>query len=153
YGRIYVSPISWYAKTSEWDLSPNYRPDNHPRFDRRANDGCLNCHVGRLHYERGVSDRYGSPPFLELGISCERCHGPGRDHADLHEARDTAGASDPIVNPAALGAGARDDVCNQCHLQGEKRILRYGRTFHDFSPGMRLEEVWTVFVAGPRTEG
>jgi len=40
----------------------------------------------------------------------------------------------------------REAVCAQCHLRGQTRILRTGRTAHDFRPGERLEDNWIVFV-------
>jgi hypothetical protein len=42
-------------------------------------------------------------------------------------------------------------VCFQCHLFGEERILRYGRSHFDFRPGDQVLDVWTVFVRGSET--
>ncbi|MFN0051248.1 MAG: tetratricopeptide repeat protein [Planctomycetales bacterium] len=150
-GAMYVSPVAWYSTTSRWDLAPAYRPLTHPRFGRRALDGCLECHVGRLNFERDVPDRYGTPPIAEWAIGCERCHGPGKEHVQWRRAQEEPDFADPIVNPVRLEAGPREDVCYQCHLQGA-RILRSGRTAHDFRPGQRLEEIWTVFVQGSQVE-
>jgi predicted CXXCH cytochrome family protein len=145
-GMFKVSPIAWYTKVQRWDLSPGYQPRLHQRFDRRAIDGCLVCHVSRLSYERDKPNRYREPPILEAAIGCERCHGPGGKHVRRHESADAGDdGTDPIVNPARLEPGAREDVCNQCHLIGE-RILRNDRTEHDFRPGQRLEDNWTVFL-------
>jgi len=55
---------------------------------------------------------------------------------------------DSIVNPERLDPARRESVCNQCHLQGELAVPRYGRTFFDFRPGQLLDEVWTVSVEG-----
>jgi hypothetical protein len=144
-GLMKVSPITWYTQEARWDLSPGYQPRTHQRFNRRAIDGCLACHVGRLAFERDKPSRFGDPPILEATIGCERCHGPGGEHVARHQtgAGEDFGP-DPIVNPVHLSPEAREDVCNQCHLTGE-RLLRYGRTEYDFRPGQRLEETWTVF--------
>lgn len=146
-GLLFLSPISWYSGRDRWDLSPGYGPDSHPRFERRATGACLGCHSGRLNVESGGADRYGDPPFLEEAVGCERCHGPGKGHVERHRSGNLA-LADPIVNPADLEPARREAVCQQCHLQGEERLPRYGRSEQDFRPGDRLEDVWTVFVGG-----
>lgn len=146
-GLLFLSPISWYSGRDRWDLSPGYEPQSHPRFERRATEACLGCHSGRLNVASAGTDRFGEPPFLEEAIGCERCHGPGKAHLERYRGVEP-GPADTIVNPADLEPARREAVCQQCHLQGEERLLRYGRTEHDFRPGDRLEDVWTVFVAG-----
>ncbi len=51
-----------------------------------------------------------------------------------------------IVNPARLPPRARASVCEQCHVAGEVRVPNPGLSVADFSPGMALEDVWTVYV-------
>lgn len=147
-GRLFQSPITWYGKKSQWDLSPGYTPGRNPRFERVASDGCLACHAGRMNpipQERNRFDE--KKPFHELAIGCERCHGPGKKHIHFHDgniaARDTV---DPIVNPEKLSPELRDAVCYQCHLQGLNRITRYGRSEYDFRPGMAISDVWIPFL-------
>lgn len=159
-GFLYMSAISWYASNQRWDLSPGYAPEDHQRFERPAAERCLTCHVGRYAPTRpgatSIAQRYEQPPLLEMGIGCERCHGPGGRHVQYH--RDTPlvdkrPAEDPIVNPAALSASRRDSVCNQCHLQGDAQVLRYGRSHGDFRPGDHLGETWTIFIGGTGVDG
>jgi len=52
-----------------------------------------------------------------------------------------------IINPARLPVELRDDVCEQCHLSGEARILNPGKQFSDFVAGKRLEDVLVTYVA------
>jgi len=151
-GQFFQSPITWYSGEKKWALSPGYLPESHKRFGRRIVDGCIVCHSGRLNFQRGEDHHYQDPPFFEHSIGCENCHGPGTEHAAFHRSPGQS-KNDPIVNPAKLNAKLRDDVCSQCHLQGEGRILRYGRTDHDFRPGMALEEIWVTFVRGTRADG
>lgn len=148
-GLLYISPIAWYSGAARWDAAPGYLPLSHPRFERRANDKCLSCHAGRLSFDRRISDRYGEPPFQEASIGCERCHGPGAGHVERHTSVETSTLDDDIVNPAALEREARGDICHQCHLLDDLRILRRDRSIHDFRPGMRLEDVWAVLIGGP----
>lgn len=147
-GRLFVSPIAWYATDDRWGLSPGYEPLEHLRFERPATDRCLHCHSGGLLREEAaakpvrVQDR-----FLELSIGCERCHGPGQTHVAHHRQTDASGL-DPIINIAGLDSSRRDAVCLQCHLQGETEVLRFGRNETDFRPGDHLGDIWSVYVSG-----
>ena len=168
-GLLFMSPISWYAKERRWDLSPSYDPARHVRFERPANDRCLQCHAGSLRYKGAPTSeptqRYERNAFENVSIGCERCHGPGQRHVEKHlgnrpltqETADqlanekvafTLDGDDTIVNPKRLDPRRQDDVCNQCHLGGEAQYLRYGRHHRDFRPGDHLGDVWSVFVSG-----
>ena len=76
--------------------------------------------------------------FSAESITCERCHGSSERHL-----RDPRAAT--IVNPAKLEPGARDSICEQCHLLGVGRVLNPGKKFGDFQPGQRLEDVFTTY--------
>ena len=143
-GLLFKSSVSWYSDTHEWGLSPDYLPESHMRFERRMTEGCLACHSGLPNFTRGEPDKFKDPPFLEEAIGCERCHGPGRKHVAFHNSDATG--QDPIVNPERLDMDRREAICAQCHLRGQTRILRTGRTALDFRPGERLEDNWIVFV-------
>ncbi|RMG34301.1 MAG: hypothetical protein D6725_14545, partial [Planctomycetota bacterium] len=145
YGRFFQSPITWYSTKRVWDLSPGYAKIN-LRFHRRIVDACLACHVGRARPDPRQPDAFLKPAVTEASIGCERCHGPGADHVAFQ--RDGAEGDDPIVNPDRLPPRQRDSVCEQCHLQGRARVLRYGRSDFDFRPGDRLSDVWVVFPEG-----
>ncbi len=154
-GVFRQSPIGWYSTDNRWDLSPGYVPEKHHRFQRRVGDGCLYCHAGRVNSIG--HDRYAEKPFIEAAIGCERCHGPGEEHIAFHRsttAKDQATAAkdqalDPIVNPAKLPVSARESVCNQCHLQGNFTIPKYGRSFNDFRPGDEMEDIFVCLVNPP----
>jgi predicted CXXCH cytochrome family protein len=151
-GLLFQSPLTWYSGGRRWDLSPGYNPVSHPGFERRISDGCVTCHVGRANAVAGSAHRFASPAFLECGIGCERCHGPGKSHIDFHVAGATNGA-DPIVNPVDLESSARESVCYQCHLHGARRILRSGRTEYDFRPGDKVSDIWIVMTNGTGVDG
>ncbi len=151
-GELFMSPISWYSSDDHWDLSPGYRPANHPQFSRPVADRCLRCHCGQpaaVTSEDLEFPAYEKPIVIEAGISCERCHGPGAEHIQFHDSGKAAsGQADPIVNPTQLDAIQRDDVCNQCHLQGQFEILRPGRHPGDFRPGDAIADIWTTLIDG-----
>ncbi len=152
-GMLFQSPISWYSQRGIWDMSPGFAAEMPSRFDRRLLDGCIACHVGRANSQPGVPDRFEHPAILEAAIGCERCHGPGARHVQWRRSTEPNEGSDPIVNPGKLPIVERESVCNQCHLQGVRSVLRFGCTPYDFRPGQRLDETWTVFVEDPRTKG
>lgn len=151
-GLFFMSPITWYSPAHRWDLSPQYRLPVHRRFERRIIAECLDCHVGRSNPVRGVDNKLASPPFFEHAIGCERCHGPGGEHSNLHRQGLVNLDHDPIVNPSKLDPAAREDVCAQCHLQGEGSYSRFGCEVGDYRPGQRLEETRIVFVSGTRNK-
>jgi len=137
---LFQSPFAWYRDKNGWDMSPGYEADRQADFYRPIEAECLSCHTGSSPSVPGTQNRYtftGAPP----SIGCDRCHGSGDAHA-ANPARNN------IVNPARLAPVQRNSVCESCHLGGEARIPNPGRTFRDFTPGMALEEVFSVYVSG-----
>jgi cytochrome c-type biogenesis protein CcmH/NrfG len=146
-GYLFQSPVSWYARRQAWDLSPGYESDNH-HFNRPILEVCLYCHTNGARAEPGSVNRYARPRLEPVG--CERCHGPGQLHVAARLSEDPpAGPDYTIVNPKHLGPALREAVCQQCHLQGEARVERRGRSMYDYRPGLALEEFVAVFVRPP----
>ena len=151
--RLFQSPITWYVEKELWDLSPGYVPGNHQRFERVIVDNCLACHAGKVNRIANKHDHFDSEtPFREMGISCQRCHGDAQQHVETHR-QGTFEAEHFIVNPAKLPTVEKESICNQCHLSGKYRATRYGKSFFDFRPGMKLSEVWSVFIANSTSQG
>lgn len=138
-GYLFELPITWYTQKARWDASPGYEKEPWVRLSRPVEPSCLQCHASRVRPVRGTQNRYADPPFLEGGVSCERCHGPGSEHV-----RDPAVAS--MVNPARLDRDRQEDICSQCHLTGEARIEKAGRQFAEFQAGQRLADYATYLV-------
>jgi len=145
-GVLRQSPLSWFAETGEYDISPGFDRSSTAPFERQVGDDCLACHTGRLQREPLGWETDPNALFAEEAIGCERCHGPGRAHVELFQNSDTRHVDNPrIVNPARLEPALRDAVCLQCHFAGN-RILRDGKTPWDFRPGEPLESVWLVLL-------
>ena len=142
-GHLFESPITWYSRKKKWDLSPGYEKDN-LHFERFIKPACLFCHSNRFDHVPGTENQYRQPIFMGHAIGCERCHGPGELHISKPERR--SGEPPNIVNPARLQPALREAVCQQCHLQGDIRIVRAGRSLTDFRPGLPLSSVESVFV-------
>jgi predicted CXXCH cytochrome family protein len=136
-GYLLQTAISWFSQQQRWDLSPGFPPT--ALAGRVVQASCLFCHTNRLRQHPEHPDRFLPPVFEGHAIGCERCHGPG----ELHAASDF---DHTIVNPARLAPHLRDAVCEQCHLEGEARVLRSGRGLFDFRPGLPLHDFWAVLV-------
>ena len=141
-GYLFQLPVTWYTRKQAWDASPGYEKDSEIRLTRPIELSCLLCHSSRVRPVLGAQNRYGDPPFLENGVGCERCHGPGSEH-------EKNPAKFPMVNPAKLDAERRDAVCSQCHLTGAARIENPGRRIASFQAGERLADYATYFVWKP----
>jgi hypothetical protein len=149
-GFLFQSPMTWYSRKQRWGLSPGFETFNY-HFDRPIQRHCLFCHANRVEPREGPINEYRQPIFQGHAIGCERCHGPG----ELHVAGPTMvdGKDMTIVNPADLSPALRDDVCAQCHLAGNSRIVRVGRRNEDYRPGLPFPRFWTVFVPPPDRAG
>ena len=151
-GYLYQVPLTWYAQDKKWDFPPGFENGHNIRFDRTIELECMTCHDAMPHYYSGSDNRFSMIP---AGIDCERCHGPGSLHLDYQKNKKhntQIGSLSPdssIVNPSKLAIDIQFDVCQRCHLQGVAVPLP-GKTFMDFRPGMRLNEVINVFL--PRFE-
>ena len=141
-GGTYVTemPLTWYVERALWDLSPGYASGN-LRFERPITHECLTCHDAAPGHE--TSQNFFTD--IPLGISCERCHGPGSAHVAAFEV-----GGDPaetlIVNPADLSTALQLDVCQQCHLTGET-VFKPGEDPATYRPGRPLAAHRAVFVS------
>jgi Tfp pilus assembly protein PilF len=141
-GYLFQSPISWYSQPRTWDLTPGFQVRE--QFERPVEPSCLFCHCNQVEPVPNTINRYRPPIFRGQAIGCERCHGPGDLHVKTQERGEDA--RNTIVNPGRLEPALRDAVCQQCHLQGESRVVRRGRQLFDFRPGLPLHLFLSVFV-------
>ena len=132
------SPLSWYAG-SGWDVSPGFESLPLLDFDRPITQNCLFCHAGRVKFEDADGRRLAGDGGRVEPITCERCHGDGTAHAKQPSSKN-------IVNPATLSGAARDSVCEQCHLEGETRILNPLKSLDDYRPGEPLEKTLVTYL-------
>ena len=141
------APLSYYSKSRSWALSPGYELGDYG-FSRTIPAGCIVCHSGLA---RPVPNRYGAyrdPPFRELSIGCENCHGPGQLHVEERtKGAPLTGRSDAtIVNPANLPGWLADNICMNCHQGGDTRVLQPGRDYYDFRPGTALDSTVAILA-------
>lgn len=142
---LYQAPLTYYTQEGKWDLPPGYETVN-TRFQRKIDLECMSCHNAMPQLKAGSINAFETLP---LGIDCERCHGPGELHVREKQSGilvDTRKEADySIVNPKRLPWSLQVDICQRCHLQGNN-VLKPGKNFDDFRPGMRLSDVFEVYM-------
>jgi Flp pilus assembly protein TadD len=148
-GRLFQSPVSWFTQDHSWRISPGFERNNE-LFNRPAIEACLYCHTNAAPTEPDTINHFRLARGGLESIGCERCHGPGALHVAARMSQEAAAVPDrTIVNPRHLEPYLRDAICEQCHLQGESRIVRRGRSPYDYRPGLPLHEFLAVFVLPP----
>lgn len=77
----------------------------------------------------------------EWNVGCEKCHGPGGDHAE-HPSRAN------IINPARLDSVRGNDICIQCHSQGRTLRNPISGKYYDWPVGfnakLNLQDFWRL---------
>ena len=145
-GYLNQMPMTFYTQKKKWDLPPGFEDGHNSRFMRKIGLECMSCHNNYPEFVLGSENKFTAVPE---GINCERCHGPGSIHVAQRQTGskvDTSKYIDySIVNPAKLSIDAQFDICQRCHLQGNT-ILKEGKSFYDFKPGMKLSDYMTVFL-------
>jgi predicted CXXCH cytochrome family protein len=114
---------------TEWWL-PHYPDDP---MQRPTGPLCDGCHS--TGYDVATKQ------VTEWNVGCEKCHGPGSRHVD-----------DPtlfnIVNPTRLDYVRGNDVCIQCHSQGQPPRSPIDGVYYDwpvgYTAGDRLIDFWRL---------
>jgi predicted CXXCH cytochrome family protein len=133
-------PVQWEFNNHKWSKyfagdkadwwAKFYPPDNMKRPTGPTCDGCHS--VGFDIHTKQVA---------EWNVGCERCHGPGSEHA-AHPLRDN------IVNPAHMDYVAASDTCIQCHSQGRPLTSPIEGKYYDwpvgYQVGLRLQDFWKL---------
>ncbi len=131
-GSLYPAPMEWDAAKKAWGAleTSTWYLGKAPRFgtaaaaaagiDRTlsAERRCVGCHAS------GFTVAYDGPSgewragYNELGVGCESCHGPGREH--VVSGGDKTKIKDPrdLLDDTAAGAKLAEDVCVRCHTLG-----------------------------------
>ncbi len=108
-GTLLVLPVEWNAVDGQWQpftLAESW-PD--PAYDFVQN--CAYCHTTGLDRESGA--------WVDDGVQCEACHGPGATHITL---ADEAGVRPLSAELTAIRGSIYNQpdaqVCGQCHSLG-----------------------------------
>jgi hypothetical protein len=150
---LFQGPLSFYSKIGRWALSPGYEFGNYG-FNRPILAGCVACHSGRAMPAAAGNGRFDDPPFEELAIGCETCHGPGQQHVREMAGKGTAVRTGhaSIINPGRLPPALADNICMFCHQTGDVRVLKPNKEYRDFRPGKPLDDTLSIFLVPPKRE-
>ncbi len=98
----------WQDSNNEWLMK------GAPMEDDAAYAGMVN-----------VFDIDGDGNLDQINTTCERCHGPGSEHA-------SSGDKTKIINPRDLTAEQANNLCGMCHSRGKSKPNNtFGFPFHD----------------------
>ncbi len=114
--QLFELPVSYWTELGRWINSPSY-PDGTASFERPVHPRCLECHATDFE-SRGPPFNAFNQASLVLGVTCEKCHGPGQEHIRLFSAASAAAhppANPAILNPAKLPRKRQIDACALCH--------------------------------------
>jgi hypothetical protein len=145
---LFQAPLSFYTRTAKWELSPGYEHAD-LGFSRIVPQECTGCHAGRANLNPNRPAEYRDPPFAELAIGCENCHGPGEAHV-----KSGGKKLGTIVNPLKLPPRLAENICVNCHQTGDARVLQTGKKYQDFRPGQWLFDTAVILkIPGPKHQG
>ncbi len=146
--RLFELPAAWIYPMEAWGLASTYQPHISPSGTREATPNCLECHTTWFSHYPGTPNRYQPDSFL-LGVSCERCHGPGKEHVAFHEAHPQEKTAKAIVQPGKLSRERQIEVCTQCHSNA---IREKGPVF-SYRPGEPLDQSYrTIHPKNPEDD-
>jgi len=141
--ELFELPVSYWTYTHEWVNSPGY-VDGKVAFNRPIYPRCLECHATTFQTAPPPDYRY-LKDSLVLGIGCEKCHGPGAEHAAREKSTHppAAGSAEiAIVNPGRLTRERQMDLCALCHA-GAGTPLTASQSFR---PGDDLKRYVAIAV-------
>ena len=112
---LFQLPVSYWVEKREWVSSPGYAAGA-IHFTRPIIPRCLECHASTFEALAPPRNFYNKSTVV-LGISCEKCHGPGSEHVTRYRSATplTSHSAGAIVNPARLSRERQMDVCAFCH--------------------------------------
>jgi hypothetical protein len=143
---LYQLPATYFAPPVGWRFSPGY-PEDRLDFARPVFAQCMECHALWAqpgHPEMAFEHSYVGE--FRLGVTCEKCHGPGRDHTAWHRAHPDDDEAHAIVSPGELSRERRDDICLLCHAEHGKEL----QPAFSFRPGANLREFYAGEPPGTR---
>jgi predicted CXXCH cytochrome family protein len=145
-GRMYVLPAFWHVETKRWldwkELAPV--PDGAHDLRQIWNVNCFNCHATNLSQGFNIATKKYETTWTEMGIGCEGCHGPGREHIALMDAWKKDPTAKPpfdikVFSPRRGTPRETFDTCAYCH--GNKTNV-----FTGFRAGSRYEDFALPFL-------
>jgi tetratricopeptide (TPR) repeat protein len=134
--KLYELPMAWLHPLNRWGEQP-FNPYDRGDFTRTTTPRCLECHNTWFEHVAGTENQYQRHNFI-LGVTCEKCHGPGREHVAFHQSHPEARSGHAVVHPGRLTRDRQMDLCAQCHSNA---LWHRGPAF-SYRPGEPLESYY-----------
>jgi hypothetical protein len=154
---LFEAPLTYYTTSHSWGFAPGYEIQNRG-FTRPILGRCILCHSGRPNPVPGQVGLYKNPPFDELSVGCENCHGPGEEHVierrqdQMTDTGPPLGQDPTIVDPASLSGWLADNICMRCHQGQDVRVELPSKNLQDFQPGKELGKYIAIFKIAPEPD-
>ena len=136
-------PVSYFVYTNSWANSPSF-PNNLVWFNRMIPIRCFECHSSYIQKKPSIRidafhelDQFDRTKVV-YGIDCERCHGPGAEHAAYQEAYPADKQARYIRSYASLNRLQRMDLCGGCHSGSHEM----SKSAFRFKPGDTLSNFY-----------
>jgi predicted CXXCH cytochrome family protein len=118
-GKVIVLPPTWDVLRKQWfhnlDIDD---PEEEPGVLIQIwNKQCYSCHVSREQKHFDPQQARYDTTWIDFGVNCERCHGPGSAHVARYESggAPTTGGKPDIIVQTRLDPARNTMVCGQCH--------------------------------------
>ncbi len=144
---VYELPVSYFITQNAWANSPHF-PTDSSWFGRAITTDCFECHSAYIKNKpaRHLDAFHQVDQFdrttLIYGIDCERCHGPGAQHAAWQQNHPAQQQARYITSLSSLTRQQKLDVCAVCH----SGVHTEQRSLFSFRPGQSLA---SYFYAEP----
>ena len=144
-GELSELPVAWLTTREEWGVT-HFDPHAGGDYSRPLTLRCFECHMTWFEHAAGSANQYVQETAV-LGVTCERCHGPGQEHVAHHQRHPDDGSPHAIVQPASLSRDRQTEVCTQCH----SNAINLRGPAMQYRPGEPLEDYYR-FVTPPHPE-
>jgi hypothetical protein len=105
---LIVFPAQYNVTTGQWKPYLPDKPDKRSWFNE-----CGGCHATGVDPEK--------KSFVEMGVACEACHGPGSNHVEA-----IPGFEIPtIIQAKRLTPAQASQICGSCHTRGRDKTGKY----------------------------
>ncbi|HEX6215206.1 MAG TPA: cytochrome c3 family protein, partial [Vicinamibacterales bacterium] len=159
-GRIYVLPVFWHVASKRWvdwkEITPI--PDDAHGIRQIWNQNCFNCHGTNIVQGYQLDEAKYTSTWTEMGIGCEACHGPGRQHVALMEEWEKNPALKPTYDASSKNRQLSDtlkifstrsseprriyDTCAYCHGNKNNVFVGFkgGDNYSDYAMPFLISE-------------
>jgi len=132
-GRLQQLPVAWNTLTKQWfDPQPELlaQPGEWVHWSeggKNWNSMCADCHSNNVEKNFDIASNSYSTTVAELDVSCESCHGPGRDHVETVSSTNFNAAVDNLYISMKVGEDSQAvvDQCGRCHARRQQLTNKF----------------------------